>query len=58
MEWFFSDLGTTIIGLIIGIISGGIVGYRIGIKKSNRQVQKSRDHVTQIQIGEGDYNDK
>jgi len=56
MEWFFSGLGTAIIGIIIGAIGGGAIGYRIGIKKNNRQTQKAGDNVTQIQIGEGNYN--
>jgi hypothetical protein len=34
MEWFFDGLGTAVITLIIGLLTGGTVGYRIGIKKS------------------------
>ena len=56
MDWFFSGLGTALIGLLIGTIGGGVVGYRIGIKKSFRQQQKAGNNATQIQIGEGDYN--
>jgi Na+/glutamate symporter len=56
MGWFFNGLGTALIGLLIGAISGGAVGYRIGIKKSNQQNQKSGDNSTQIQIGDGNYN--
>lgn len=53
MEWFFNGLGTALIGLVIG----GTVGYRIGIKKSIRQKQKAGDNAQQMQVG-GNYNDK
>jgi len=56
MDWFFNGLGTALIGLLIGVIGGGAVGYRIGIKKSFRQHQKAGNNATQIQIGEGEYN--
>lgn len=53
MEWFFDGLGTTIISLIIGLLTGGTIGYRIGIKKTNKvnQKQKAGDNASQIQIG-------
>ena len=59
MEWFFSGLGTAIVTLIVGFLTGGAVGYRVGIKKKNttKQKQKARDNASQIQIGR-DYNDK
>ena len=59
MEWFFDGLGTAIITLIIGLITGGTVGYRIGIKKTNKvnQMQTAKDNASQIQVGR-DYNDK
>lgn len=58
MEWFFDGLGTAIITLIVGLLAGGAVGYRVGIKKTNRvnQKQKAKDNASQIQIGR-DYND-
>jgi Na+/glutamate symporter len=56
MEWFFNGLGTALIGLLIGVVGGGAVGYRIGIKKSNQQNQKAGNNAKQIQIGEGNYN--
>lgn len=56
MEWFFEGLGTAIISLIIGIFTGGAIGYRIGIKKNiSIQKQKARDNSTQVQVGR-DYN--
>lgn len=51
MEWFFDGLGTSLISLLIGLIGGGAVGYRIGINKSVKQKQKAKDNATQIQIG-------
>ena len=58
MEWFFEGLGTTIISLIIGLLGGGAVGYRIGIKKNIILHQKARDNATQVQIGEIHHGDK
>jgi p-aminobenzoyl-glutamate transporter AbgT len=59
MEWFFDGLGTAIITLIIGFISGGAIGYRVGITKKKKiiQKQKAKNNVSQVQIG-GDYNGK
>ncbi|MFN8309785.1 MAG: hypothetical protein U0T73_07470 [Chitinophagales bacterium] len=59
MEWFFDGLGTAIITLIVGLLTGGAVGYRVGIKKTNRvnQKQTAKDNASQIQVGR-DYNDK
>lgn len=53
MEWLFDGLGTAIITLIIGILTGGTVGYRIGIKKSYKvnQKQTGGDNSSQIQVG-------
>jgi len=56
MDWFFNGLGSTLIGLLIGAIGGGLVGYRIGIKKNFRQHQKAGNNATQIQIGKGNFN--
>ncbi len=58
MEWFFDGIGTSIISLIVGLLTGGSVGYRIGINKNSaNQKQKAGDSSTQIQIGR-DYNGK
>jgi hypothetical protein len=54
MEWFFSGLGTAIISFFLGVVSGGIVGYRIAIIKKSKQKQKAGNNSQQIQIG-GDY---
>ncbi|GHV08659.1 hypothetical protein FACS189485_20410 [Spirochaetia bacterium] len=52
MEWFFDGFGTAIVTFILGIISGGAIGYNIAIHKSNKQKQKARDNSSQFQIGE------
>lgn len=59
MEWFFDGLGTARITLIIGLISGGVIGYRVGINMTNKvnQRQYAKDNATQIQNGR-DYNGK
>ena len=53
MEWFFNGLGTSIIILIFGFITGGTMGYRIGIKKTNKinQKQIAKHNASQTQIG-------
>lgn len=53
MDWFFSGLGTAILTLIVGLITGGAVGYKIGINKKTKiiQKQKARDNASQIQVG-------
>jgi len=42
VEWFFSGLGTAIISFIIGIIGGGLVGYRIGVRKNVHKYKKRK----------------
>lgn len=52
MEWIFNGIGTAIITLIGGLITGGSIGYRIGINKNIvNQKQKAKDNSTQIQVG-------
>jgi len=53
MDWLFNGLGTAILTLIIGLLTGGAVGYKICINKNIKikQRQKSRDNSSQIQIG-------
>ncbi|MFD0836143.1 hypothetical protein ACFQ0I_10230 [Mariniflexile aquimaris] len=58
MEWIFDGIGTAIITLILGLLTGGAVGYKIGINKNTvNQKQKSGDNSSQTQIGR-DYNGK
>jgi hypothetical protein len=52
MEWIFDGIGTAIVTLILGILTGGAVGYKIGINKNKvKQKQKAGDNSSQIQIG-------
>lgn len=57
MEWFFDGLGTAIITLILGLLTGGAIGYRVGIKKTNKvkQKQTAKDNATQIQVGRDNH---
>ena len=58
MEWIFDGIGTAIITLILGLLVGGTVGYKIGINKNIiRQKQKAGNNSSQIQVGR-DYNGK
>lgn len=59
MEWFFDGIGTAMFTLIVGLLTGGTVGYRIGIKKSYKvnQNQTAEDNASQIQVGR-DYDAK
>ena len=52
MEWIFDGIGTALVSGIVGLIVGGIGGYSIGIKKTNRMKQKAGDNANQTQIGE------
>lgn len=51
MEWVFDGIGTELISLLIGCLTGGVIGYRIGIKNKISQRQKGRDNANQVQIG-------
>lgn len=51
MEWFFSGIGTEIISAVIGIIIGGIGGYKIGVRNKIRQKQKAGNYSNLSQIG-------
>ena len=59
MEWFFDGIGTEIVSLVIGLLIGGGVGYRIAIRrKSVRQSEKAGDNATQQQVGIIDVRNK
>lgn len=52
VSWVFSGIGSTAISIIVSAICGGVVGYRIGIKKTTiKQTQKNRGNGNQVQIG-------
>ena len=46
MEWVFDGIGTELISLFVGCLTGGV-----GIKNKISQHQKGRDNVNQVQIG-------
>ena len=50
-EWAFDGIGTEIISLLIGLIIGGITGYRFGIKNHNKQSQTAGNQSKLTQIG-------
>ena len=52
MEWIFDGIGTVFVSATIGLIIGGIGGYSIGVRKTNKMKQKSGDNANQTQIGE------
>lgn len=49
MEWVFSGIGTEIVILVIGMVTSGVVGYKIGIKSNSKQVQKAKNEAKQQQ---------
>lgn len=51
MECFFDGIGTELISLFVGCLTGGVIGYKIGIKNKISQHQKGRDNANQVQIG-------
>ena len=58
MNSLFDGLGTSLIIFILGAITGGGAGYKIGKTKINKQYQKAGDRSTQVQVNEGRYRDK
>lgn len=51
IEWFFDGIGSAIVSLILGLVIGGVSGYKIGIRKSNEMNQKAGNNSKQTQIG-------
>ncbi len=51
MEWFFSGIGTEIISALIGLLIGGIGGYKIGVRNKIKQVQMAGDNSNLSQTG-------
>lgn len=51
MDWFFSGIGTEIISALIGLLIGGIGGYKIGVRNKIKQVQKAGDNSNLSQTG-------
>lgn len=52
ISWIFDGIGTAVISGIVGILLGGTVGYKIGVKKTKiRQSQRAGKNSSQIQVG-------
>ena len=52
VKWLFDGLGTEIISIIIGAVSGGLIGFRIGKRKSKFiQTQEAGSGSEQYQKG-------
>jgi hypothetical protein len=55
IKWIFEGFGTEILSLIIGLITGGTIGYKIGLHNKVKQKQKAGNNSTQTQIGSINY---
>ena len=51
IDWIFSGIGTDIISAIIGVIIGGVSGYRVGVRNRIKQVQKAGNNSNLSQTG-------
>ena len=47
--WFFDGIGSTIVSLIASAIIGGFTGYKIGIHKKIKLIQKAGNSSEQNQ---------
>lgn len=57
MEWIFDGIGTElIVGAIGGFVTGGCIGYKIGVRNTIKQKQKAKSNSTQIQTGQNIVN--
>lgn len=55
LSWLFDGIGTQIITFLVGTITGGVCGYRIGIHSKTKQSQKAGNNSSQTQIGSINY---
>lgn len=53
MDWFISILPEFITG-IVSLLVGGFWGFKIGVNKKQKMIQKAGDNANQVQVG-GDY---
>ena len=55
LHWIFDGIGTEIIcvivSLIIGTVSGGIIGYKAGVKNHIKLIAKAQNDANQQQTG-------
>ena len=49
LQWIFDGIGTELLSLAIGVIGGGLAGYKIGVKKSGQQNQIAKGSAKQRQ---------
>lgn len=57
LQWIFDGIGTTIVSLLIGLIFGGISGYKFAIKKNSVQKQFAKENAHQRQEMEVELTD-
>ena len=55
LSGLFDGLGTQIITFLVGAITGGFCGYKIGIHNKTKQSQKAGNNSSQTQIGSINY---
>ncbi len=49
LKWIFEGIGTEIVSLVVGLIIGGVSGYKMAIKKNGEQKQIAKDCAQQRQ---------
>ena len=54
MDWIFDGIGTAIITFILGLLGGGIAGYKIGVHKKPNINIKTGKKSTNITTESGD----
>lgn len=50
LDWFFSGLGTFLVGTILGGGVAGTAGWKLGVR-STKQSQRAGDNSNQMQVG-------
>ncbi|UKI55562.1 MAG: hypothetical protein L6V90_13435 [Treponema succinifaciens] len=48
MDWIFDGIGTAIITFILGLLGGGIAGYKIGVHKKTNIKKLRQVKILQI----------
>ena len=48
IKWFFDGIGTQLLSMLVS----GIVGYKIGIRKTIKQYQNAKDLSKQVQVND------
>lgn len=55
MSWIVENW-QIILSSVLSALGGGFIGFRIGVNKKQKLVQKAGDGARQIQIGKGNIN--